>query len=65
MPEFDGIEQNNPNCVVIGDAAQHFTYEAVNKAFQLLISMENPILISMGKGFVRLFYDFFFVIYAD
>lgn len=50
MPEFEGIDQNEPNCVVIGDAAEHFTYESVNKAFQLLIAMKNPLLISMGKG---------------
>jgi phospholysine phosphohistidine inorganic pyrophosphate phosphatase len=51
LPEFDGIEKNEPNCVVIGDAAEHFTYESLNKAFQLLISMDNPVLISMGKGY--------------
>lgn len=51
LPEFDGIDQSDPNCVVIGDAAEFFTYEILNKAFQLLTSMENPLLISMGKGY--------------
>ncbi|XP_054167128.1 phospholysine phosphohistidine inorganic pyrophosphate phosphatase-like [Oppia nitens] len=50
MPEFADIDQSNANCVVVGDAAQHFTYDAVNKAFQLLLSMKDPLLISMGKG---------------
>ncbi|CAG2122446.1 unnamed protein product, partial [Medioppia subpectinata] len=50
LPEFQDIEQKDPNCVVIGDAAQYFTYDAMNKAFQLLLSLEKPILISMGKG---------------
>ncbi|CAG2175063.1 unnamed protein product [Oppiella nova] len=50
LPEFQDIEQTDPNCVVVGDAAHHFTYEAMNKAFQLLLRLQNPILISMGKG---------------
>lgn len=48
--EFDGIDKSNPNCVVIGDAGERFTYENLNAAFRVLISLKNPILISMGKG---------------
>jgi phospholysine phosphohistidine inorganic pyrophosphate phosphatase len=50
MPEFDGLDTSNPNCVVVGDAAEHFSYENVNKAFNELLGMSDPILISMGKG---------------
>ena len=61
LPEFESVPKDNPNCVVIGDAAKHFTYEATNKAFQLLISLKDQeskmteierrsILISMGKN---------------
>ncbi|KAJ9585074.1 hypothetical protein L9F63_020582 [Diploptera punctata] len=32
LPEFEGIDQSNPNCVVIGDAAEIFTYENLNEA---------------------------------
>lgn len=49
-PEFDGLNSSNANCVVVGDASDHFSYDNVNKAFQLLMAMDNPILISMGKG---------------
>lgn len=49
-PDFDGVDQSNPNCVVLGDAAEQFTYDNMNKAFQALMSMDTPVLISMGKG---------------
>ncbi|XP_068876326.1 phospholysine phosphohistidine inorganic pyrophosphate phosphatase isoform X1 [Aphelocoma coerulescens] len=50
IPEFAEIDKTNPNCVVLGDAAENFTYANLNKAFQLLIEMEKPVLISLGKG---------------
>ncbi|GFR11761.1 phospholysine phosphohistidine inorganic pyrophosphate phosphatase [Trichonephila clavata] len=50
VPEFSDCDQTSPNCVVVGDAAENFSYENMNKAFQILLQLENPILISMGKG---------------
>lgn len=61
MCEFEGVSQEDPNCVVIGDASVHFTYEATNKAFQLLMKLKEretqmteverrSMLISMGKN---------------
>ena len=50
LPEFAGVDQTSPNCVVIGDAGDAFSYENVNRAFRVLVEMENPILISMGIG---------------
>ena len=50
LPEFEGIDQSNPNCVVIGDAAENFTYEKLNEAFRVLINMEKPRLFSLGRG---------------
>jgi phospholysine phosphohistidine inorganic pyrophosphate phosphatase len=41
---------SNPNCVVIADAGEGFSYQNMNKAFQLLMDLENPVLISLGKG---------------
>ena len=38
------------NCVVVGDAGEEFSYENLNTAFSKLISMKDPILISMGYG---------------
>jgi phospholysine phosphohistidine inorganic pyrophosphate phosphatase len=50
LPEFDGIDQNNPNCVVVSDAADNFTYENLNEAFRILIEMEKPRLFTLGRG---------------
>lgn len=50
IPEFDGIEMNSPNCVVIGDAADRFSYENLNEAFRVLIGLKKPILFSLGQG---------------
>ncbi|XP_067858828.1 phospholysine phosphohistidine inorganic pyrophosphate phosphatase isoform X2 [Heptranchias perlo] len=50
LPEFNQIDQSNPNCVVIGDAAENFSYKNLNEAFQVLIGLEKPILLSLGRG---------------
>ncbi|XP_048585614.1 phospholysine phosphohistidine inorganic pyrophosphate phosphatase [Nematostella vectensis] len=47
-PDFEGLNCDNPNCVVIGDAAESFTYESMNTAFRVLL--ENHTLFSMGYG---------------
>lgn len=48
--EFDDIDMSNPNCVVIADAGEAFSYQNMNRAFQVLMELENPVLISLGKG---------------
>ncbi|XP_039243133.1 phospholysine phosphohistidine inorganic pyrophosphate phosphatase isoform X2 [Pipra filicauda] len=50
VPEFAEIDKTNPNCVVLGDAAENFTYANLNEAFRVLIGMEKPVLISLGRG---------------
>ncbi|XP_062491188.1 phospholysine phosphohistidine inorganic pyrophosphate phosphatase isoform X4 [Pezoporus occidentalis] len=50
VPEFAELDKANPNCVVIGDAAENFTYANLNEAFRVLIGMEKPVLISLGRG---------------
>jgi phospholysine phosphohistidine inorganic pyrophosphate phosphatase len=50
LPEFEDIDRSNPNCVVLGDAAENFTYEHLNEAFRILINMRNPRLFSLGQG---------------
>ncbi|XP_061763564.1 phospholysine phosphohistidine inorganic pyrophosphate phosphatase isoform X2 [Nerophis ophidion] len=50
LPEFDSVDKSDPNCVVIGDAAQKFSYENLNEAFRVLIGLEKPLLFSLGKG---------------
>ncbi|XP_032278977.1 phospholysine phosphohistidine inorganic pyrophosphate phosphatase isoform X1 [Phoca vitulina] len=48
--EFDQIDTSNPNCVVIADAGEGFSYQNMNKAFRVLMDLEKPVLISLGKG---------------
>ncbi|KAK2172413.1 hypothetical protein NP493_965g01040 [Ridgeia piscesae] len=50
LPQFADIAQTEPNCVVLGDAQTHFTYDNMNRAFQVLLSCPNPVLIAMGGG---------------
>ncbi|XP_075468277.1 phospholysine phosphohistidine inorganic pyrophosphate phosphatase [Ascaphus truei] len=50
VPEFDSVDKSEPNCVLIGDAAENFSYQNLNQAFQVLLGLEKPILISLGRG---------------
>ncbi|TRY59404.1 hypothetical protein DNTS_004310 [Danionella cerebrum] len=50
VAEFSGMDCNSPNCVVIGDAADQFSYKNLNQAFQVLIGLEQPVLLSLGQG---------------
>ncbi|CAD5222908.1 unnamed protein product [Bursaphelenchus xylophilus] len=47
---FSDCDTTNPNCVVVGDAEDDFTYENMNKAFRVLMESERPLLISLGCG---------------
>ncbi|GMR32683.1 hypothetical protein PMAYCL1PPCAC_02878, partial [Pristionchus mayeri] len=47
---FDGLSQEDPNCVLIGDAEHAFTFTAINTAFRHLMKMKDPLLISLGCG---------------
>ncbi|XP_069569225.1 phospholysine phosphohistidine inorganic pyrophosphate phosphatase isoform X1 [Brachyistius frenatus] len=50
LPEFDSVDKSNPNCVIIGDAAENFSYQNLNEAFRVLIDLEKPVLLSLGQG---------------
>ncbi|XP_041368139.1 phospholysine phosphohistidine inorganic pyrophosphate phosphatase-like [Gigantopelta aegis] len=50
LPDFSACDRSNPNCVVIGDAADEFSYKNVNDVFRLLVSLDKPVLFSLGKG---------------
>ena len=47
---FTDIDQHEPNCVLLGDATNNFTYQALNEAFHVLL--KSPILLTMGYGLV-------------
>lgn len=48
--EFEQVDTSSPNCVVIADAGDGFSYQNMNKAFQMLMDLEKPVLISLGNG---------------
>ncbi|XP_074194933.1 phospholysine phosphohistidine inorganic pyrophosphate phosphatase isoform X3 [Rhinolophus sinicus] len=48
--EFEQVDTSSPNCVVIADAGDGFSYQNMNKAFQMLMELEKPVLISLGNG---------------
>ncbi|XP_036121081.1 phospholysine phosphohistidine inorganic pyrophosphate phosphatase isoform X1 [Molossus molossus] len=48
--EFDQVDTSDPNCVVIADAGEGFSYQNMNKAFQVLMGLDTPVLISLGQG---------------
>ena len=53
-PEFEGLLPatggEDADVVVMGDAAEGFSYENLNNVFRTLMTMKNPKLISMGFG---------------
>lgn len=48
-PHLD-LESEDKDCVVVGDAEADFSYGNVNKAFQSLMKMKDPKIVSMGYG---------------
>ena len=52
-PEFNTLDQSNPDAVVIGDAAENFDYETLNKAFRLCIEGAPLIAIGHNKYFKK------------
>jgi len=47
-PEFADLDQHSPNAVVVADAAEGFTYEKMNRAFQLI--MDGAPLLGIGRN---------------
>ena len=60
MADYEGLDCSNPNCVVMGDAGDAFTYQSLNEAFRVLIQQQQQqdkhgegsaaVLISLGYG---------------
>lgn len=48
LEDFDCVSQSEPNCVVVGDAGEYFSYNVLNKAFKLL--MDGHGFFTLGKG---------------
>ena len=53
LPDFEGLDTDHPNAVVVGDAGDAFTYDRLNAAFRVLTddAAAGPAaLISMGSN---------------
>jgi HAD superfamily hydrolase (TIGR01458 family) len=50
LPEFDGIAVDRPNAVVVGDAADGFTYAAMNAAMRILLDQPDTPLIAIARN---------------
>ncbi|XP_062503033.1 phospholysine phosphohistidine inorganic pyrophosphate phosphatase-like [Corticium candelabrum] len=50
LPDFDGLDTSDPNAVVVGDAAEYFTYDRLNEAFLVLMKSPDVVLFSLGMG---------------
>lgn len=46
--EFADIDQQNPNAVVVADAAERFNYQQLNRAFQLIV--DGAPLLGIGRN---------------
>jgi HAD superfamily hydrolase (TIGR01458 family) len=49
--EFAALDRDRPSAVVIGDAAERFTYQRLNKAFRLLIDGAPLLAIATNRYF--------------
>lgn len=52
-PDFSGLDQHEPNAVVVGDAGEHFSHAGLNQAFRLLHA--GAPLLALGRN--RYFQD--------
>jgi phospholysine phosphohistidine inorganic pyrophosphate phosphatase len=50
LPDFSGIATENPNAVVVGDAADGFSYQALNAAFRILVEQQDAPLIALANN---------------
>ncbi|KAI6218864.1 HAD-superfamily subfamily IIA hydrolase [Aphelenchoides fujianensis] len=48
--DFASCDTSDPNCVVVGDAENEFSYANMNAAFRVLLHSKEPLLISLGCG---------------
>ena len=50
LEDFSEADTKDPNCVVIGDCAEHFSFSKLNTAFQVLLKSKDFQLFTLGKG---------------
>lgn len=52
LPEFEGLDTSEPNCLVVGDQQEHISYNSLNEAFRILHSLKDKKLYTYGGGYV-------------
>lgn len=53
LGDYQGVDTSDPNCVVLADATDTYTYQTLNQAFRLLMDLLDRgrgTLIALGKG---------------
>ena len=50
---FDDFVKTNPNCVVLGQTKLRYNYENLCRAFFILSSNPDSVLVTMGTGYMR------------
>lgn len=50
IPELEDLSTDRPDTVVMGDAGEYLTYDALNDAFRALMAAETPRLVAMGDN---------------
>ncbi|XP_054843297.1 haloacid dehalogenase-like hydrolase domain-containing protein 2 [Eublepharis macularius] len=53
LRDFRGLDTNEPNAVVIGLAPDHFNYQMMNKAFQLILNGAPLIAVHKARYYKR------------
>ena len=58
LPDFEGIDISNkdPNCVILGDAVDEFSYKNLNKVCKCEYKCEYRIILFTSKSISELYY---------
>ena len=51
LGDYEDVDKSDPNCVIVGDAAEEFNYENMNNAFRVLLESKAPVLLALGTGY--------------
>jgi HAD superfamily hydrolase (TIGR01458 family) len=51
LEDFEGLPEGTPNAVVIGDAGEGFTYQALNQAFRILTTGAEFLALAKNRSF--------------
>ena len=51
LEDFEGLAEGTPDAVVIGDAGEGFTYQALNEAFRILTTGAEFLALAKNKSF--------------